>query len=159
MMCKSLSLSHTHTFLEFLIAFYVCRAVNELSRVKLELNLVFKGVKLNEVALTDVIDNFNIFVLVNVRHYNNAFYARVGGVTNAELNRLEMELLFLLDFEMTVSSRVFESYCQQLEKEMLLLNGMGQKIEKSHVMNNAIDDVTEISVEDMQSSSPPQLMD
>lgn len=93
----------------------------------------------------------------NVRHYNNAFYARVGGVTNAELNRLEMELLFLLGFEMTVSSRVFESYCQQLEKEMLL-NGTAQKIERP-VISSAIDDVTEISVEDMQSSSPPQLVD
>lgn len=93
----------------------------------------------------------------NARHYNNAFYARVGGVTNAELNRLEMELLFLLDFEMTVTSRVFESYCQQLEKEMLL-NGTAQKIERA-VISSAIDDVTEISVEDMQSSSPPQLVD
>lgn len=93
----------------------------------------------------------------NARHYNNAFYARVGGVTNAELNRLEMELLFLLDFEMTVTSRVFESYCQQLEKEMLL-NGTAQKIARA-VISSAIDDVTEISVEDMQSSSPPQLVD
>ncbi|KAJ6989564.1 cyclin-U1-1 [Populus alba x Populus x berolinensis] len=49
-------------------------------------------------------------------HYNNAFYARVGGVSNAELNRLEMEFLFLLDFGVMVSSRVFESYCSHLEK-------------------------------------------
>ncbi|KAL5794019.1 hypothetical protein ACOSP7_002613 [Xanthoceras sorbifolium] len=32
-----------------------------------------------------------------VVHYNNAFYARVGGVSNAELNKLELEVLFLLD--------------------------------------------------------------
>ncbi|KAL5794024.1 hypothetical protein ACOSP7_002618 [Xanthoceras sorbifolium] len=38
-------------------------------------------------------------------HYNNAFYARVGGVSNAELNKLELEVLFLLDFG-TVSSRL-----------------------------------------------------
>ncbi|KAK2988010.1 hypothetical protein RJ640_011273 [Escallonia rubra] len=90
-------------------------------------------------------------------HYNNAFYARVGGVSNAELNRLELELLFLLDFGVIVRSRVFESYCQQLEKEMLWF-GTGQKIERA-MMINTIDDVTEISVEDAQSSSPPQIGD
>ncbi|CAI9772729.1 unnamed protein product [Fraxinus pennsylvanica] len=31
-------------------------------------------------------------------HYNNAFYARIGGVTSTELNKLEVKLLFLLDF-------------------------------------------------------------
>ncbi|KAK9691889.1 hypothetical protein RND81_09G226700 [Saponaria officinalis] len=31
--------------------------------------------------------------------YNNAFYAKVGGVSNVELNKLELELLFLLDFQ------------------------------------------------------------
>ncbi|CAI9090313.1 OLC1v1025063C1 [Oldenlandia corymbosa var. corymbosa] len=49
---------------------------------------------------------------------NNAFFARVGGVTNSELNRLELELLFLLDFRVVVSSNVFETYCHHLEKEM-----------------------------------------
>ncbi|KAG8364609.1 hypothetical protein BUALT_Bualt18G0017300 [Buddleja alternifolia] len=88
-------------------------------------------------------------------HYNNAFYARVGGVSNAELNKLELELLFLLDFRVSVSSRVFESYCQHLEKEMLC-NGA---IEKPLTITNTIDDVTEISVEDTQTSSPPQLVD
>ncbi|CAK7355403.1 unnamed protein product [Dovyalis caffra] len=90
-------------------------------------------------------------------HYNNAFYARVGGLSNAELNRLEVELLFLLDFGLMVSSRVFESYCLHLEKEMML-NGATQRIERL-IISNAADDVTEISVEDTQSSSPPQVMD
>ncbi|KAJ0983335.1 hypothetical protein J5N97_011590 [Dioscorea zingiberensis] len=61
-------------------------------------------------------------------HYNNAFFARVGGVSNAELNRLEMELLSLLDFGVMVSSRVFESYCLHMEKE-LVCSGAAQKIE------------------------------
>ncbi|GFQ06283.1 cyclin-u1-1 [Phtheirospermum japonicum] len=87
-------------------------------------------------------------------HYNNAFYARVGGVSNAELNRLELELLFLLDFGVCVSSRVFETYCQHLEKEILLSNGVA--IDRPTAIINSIDDVTEISVEDnTQSSSPP----
>ncbi|XP_009782196.1 cyclin-U1-1 [Nicotiana tabacum] len=92
-------------------------------------------------------------------HYNNAFYARVGGVTNAELNKLELELLFLLDFGVNVSSRVFESYCQYLEKEMLS-NGPSLKIERPVINSSStVDDATEISVEDTQTSSPSQLPD
>ncbi|KAM4103714.1 hypothetical protein ACJW30_06G098900 [Castanea mollissima] len=91
--------------------------------------------------------------MLDDEHYNNAFFARVGGVSNAELNRLELELLFLLDFGVAVSSRVFEFYCLHLEKEMMF-NGIGQKIERA-IIPSAVDDLTEISVDDTQSSSPP----
>ncbi|KAI3526750.1 hypothetical protein L1887_06012 [Cichorium endivia] len=50
--------------------------------------------------------------------YNNAYYAKVGGVTTAELNRLEMKFLFGLDFRLHVSLRTFGKYCSELEKEV-----------------------------------------
>lgn len=37
------------------------------------------------------------------RYFNNAFYAKVGGVSTAELNRLELEMLQLLEFRMSVT--------------------------------------------------------
>ncbi|XP_073286287.1 cyclin-U1-1-like [Primulina huaijiensis] len=92
-------------------------------------------------------------------HYNNAFYARVGGVSITELNRLEIELLFLLDFGVTVSSRVFESYCQHLEKEVELWTGIAA-FERPSTTNTSTSDVTEISVGDANiSSSPSELVD
>ncbi|KAI3440673.1 uncharacterized protein J3R85_003104 [Psidium guajava] len=99
--------------------------------------------------------------MLDDEHYNNAFYARVGGVSNSELNRLEMELLFLLDFGVVVSSRVFESYCLHLEREVLL-NGHGGhgRIDKALVLSDpALDDVTELpAVEDAQATpDPPSL--
>ncbi|ERN12729.1 cyclin-U1-1 [Amborella trichopoda] len=87
-------------------------------------------------------------------HYNNAFYARVGGVSNAELNRLELEMLFLLDFGVMVSSRVFESYCLHLEKEMMC-NPSAHKIEK--VMWN-LDNEIELSIEETPKTSPPEIL-
>lgn len=51
-------------------------------------------------------------------HFNNSFFARVGGVSVVELNRLEMELLFRLDFRLQVPAPEFEFYCSHLEKEM-----------------------------------------
>lgn len=49
--------------------------------------------------------------------FNNAYYARVGGIPTAELNRLEMKFLFSLDFRVQVSVETFGKYCMQLEKE------------------------------------------
>eukprot|EP00775_Hariotina_reticulata_P010536 gene10536-10696_t len=37
------------------------------------------------------------------RYFNNAFYAKVGGVSTAELNRLELEMLQLLEFKLSVT--------------------------------------------------------
>ncbi|OVA11169.1 Cyclin PHO80-like [Macleaya cordata] len=120
---------------------------------------VFHGVRAPSISIPKYLERIYNYTNCSpscfvVGHYNNAFFARVGGVSNAELNRLELELLFLLDFGLVVSSRIFESYCLHLEKEMMC-GGIGQKIERT-VLSNSVDDVTEISVDDTQpSSSPP----
>lgn len=49
--------------------------------------------------------------------FNNAYYARVGGITTEELNRLEMKFLFSLDFRLQVSVKTFQLYCTELQKE------------------------------------------
>ena len=40
----------------------------------------------------------------------------------------------------------------------MMINGASQRIERA-IVSSAVDDVTELSVEDTQSSSPPQGMD
>ncbi|XP_010413196.1 PREDICTED: cyclin-U3-1-like [Camelina sativa] len=50
------------------------------------------------------------------RYFNNAYYARVGGVSTRELNRLEMKLLFTLDFKLQVDPQTFHTHCCDLEK-------------------------------------------
>jgi len=59
----------------------------------------------------------------------NSYYARVGGVSSEEINRMEMEFLFLMGFKLQVSVNVFESYCSHLEREVAL--GGGFQIERS----------------------------
>ncbi|KAI9186101.1 hypothetical protein LWI28_013802 [Acer negundo] len=49
--------------------------------------------------------------------YNNAYFAKVGGVSTAELNGLEMKFLFTLDFKLHVTTEAFRKYCSQLEME------------------------------------------
>ncbi|OMP05017.1 Cyclin P/U [Corchorus capsularis] len=49
--------------------------------------------------------------------YNNAYYAKVGGVSTEEMNGLEMKFLFSLDFRLHVTTEVFRKYCLKIERE------------------------------------------
>ncbi|KAJ6852523.1 cyclin-P3-1-like isoform X2 [Iris pallida] len=49
--------------------------------------------------------------------FKNAYYARVAGVSTEEMNRMELNLLFSLDFRLQVNMGTFGMYCLQLEKE------------------------------------------
>ncbi|GLJ31987.1 hypothetical protein SUGI_0643970 [Cryptomeria japonica] len=63
-------------------------------------------------------------------NYPNSYYARVAGVISTEeMNKLEIEFLFLMGFKFHVTVNVFESYCCHLEREVAL--GGGFQIERS----------------------------
>eukprot|EP00743_Colponemidia_sp_Colp-15_P003663 GILK01003954.1.p1 GENE.GILK01003954.1~~GILK01003954.1.p1 ORF type:complete len:229 (-),score=14.68 GILK01003954.1:156-842(-) len=47
-------------------------------------------------------------------YYNNAYFAKVGGVPTAELNALEAEFLSMLNFRLHVRSSVFEQYRKEI---------------------------------------------
>ena len=49
-------------------------------------------------------------------YYNNAYYAKVGGVSSLEMNALELDFLFLINFSLSVSSDLFERYQAELNK-------------------------------------------
>lgn len=62
-------------------------------------------------------------------NYRNSYFARVGGLTTDEMNKLELELLFLMGFKLHVNVSVFESYCCHLEREVSV--GGGYHIERA----------------------------
>lgn len=49
--------------------------------------------------------------------FNNAYYAKVGGISTRELNRLETTFLFGLDFRLYVDVNTFEKYRSKLKRE------------------------------------------
>ncbi|KAH6813080.1 cyclin p4 [Perilla frutescens var. frutescens] len=53
-------------------------------------------------------------------YYNNAYYAKVGGISTREINFLEVDFLFGLGFHLNVTPSTFQSYCSYLQKEMML---------------------------------------
>ncbi|CAN8286447.1 unnamed protein product [Cochlearia groenlandica] len=55
------------------------------------------------------------------RYYNNAYYAKVGGISTKEMNLLELDFLFGLGFDLNVTPNTFHAYFSYLQKEMNLL--------------------------------------
>ncbi|KAL6652298.1 hypothetical protein ACP70R_011223 [Stipagrostis hirtigluma subsp. patula] len=53
--------------------------------------------------------------------YNNAYFARVGGISLPEMNYLEVDFLFGVGFDLNVSPETFGHYCSVLRSEMLCL--------------------------------------
>ncbi|MCO5589131.1 hypothetical protein L7F22_043097 [Adiantum nelumboides] len=53
-------------------------------------------------------------------HHNNAFYAKIGGISLHELNILEIDFLFKLKFQLHVTPVIYEGYNTHLERELFL---------------------------------------
>ncbi|KAK2969490.1 hypothetical protein RJ640_026043, partial [Escallonia rubra] len=53
-------------------------------------------------------------------YYNNAYYAKVGGISTAEMNFLEVDFLFGMSFHLNVTPNTFHTYCSYLQREMIL---------------------------------------
>ncbi|PIN06224.1 Cyclin [Handroanthus impetiginosus] len=53
-------------------------------------------------------------------YYNNAYYAKVGGISTTEMNFLEVDFLFGLGFHLNVTPSTFHTYCSYLQREMML---------------------------------------
>ena len=60
-------------------------------------------------------------------YYNNAFYARVGGVPTSELNALEIKFLSLIEFNLHVRPEVFARYRSELLSYASQLNHQQQQ--------------------------------
>ncbi|CAN6836309.1 unnamed protein product [Brassica oleracea] len=54
-------------------------------------------------------------------YYNNAYYAKVGGISTKEMNLLELDFLFGLGFDLNVKPNTFHAYFSYLQKEMTLV--------------------------------------
>ncbi|KAJ0244463.1 Cyclin [Hirschfeldia incana] len=49
--------------------------------------------------------------------YKNAYYAKIGGVSTEEMNRLERTFLFDLDFRLNITAEMFEEHCLMLQRQ------------------------------------------
>ncbi|XP_050236328.1 cyclin-U4-1 [Mercurialis annua] len=52
-------------------------------------------------------------------YYNNAYYAKVGGISTVEMKHLEVDFLFGVGFHLNVTPNTFHTYCSYLQREAL----------------------------------------
>ena len=53
--------------------------------------------------------------MLDDRVYSNAYYARVGGVSTQEMNRMEKSFIHLLEFRLMVTVPNLETYCKGIQ--------------------------------------------
>jgi hypothetical protein len=93
------------------------------------------------------IDSFNVHrliitsVLVSAKFmddlcYNNAYYAKIGGITTEEINILELDFLFGIGFQLNVTSATYYDYCSSLQREMVMRTLYSPLLEPSFLVRS-----------------------
>ena len=67
------------------------------------------------------------------QYFNNAYYAKVGGVPRREMNSLELEFLFLVNFSLHVSPDVYFKYFTELTNHAMTPSGCSPALETCEI--------------------------
>lgn len=51
-------------------------------------------------------------------YYNNDLLSKVGGVSKSELNKLEVEFLFAIEFNLVIDTNIYEKYLTEIRKKI-----------------------------------------
>jgi hypothetical protein len=74
-------------------------------------NFLLTELNVHRVTITAVLLAAKFF---DDAYYNNAYYSKVGGVLGSEMNGLEVDFLFRINFSLHVTPEVFEKYKAEL---------------------------------------------
>lgn len=47
-------------------------------------------------------------------YFSNSFYAKIGGISLEDMNRLEVEFLNLIDYKLYVEEKIFYQYQEKM---------------------------------------------
>ncbi|KDO30023.1 hypothetical protein SPRG_05213 [Saprolegnia parasitica CBS 223.65] len=62
------------------------------------------------------------------QYFNNAYYAKVGGVPGSEMNELEVEFLLLTNFSLHVTSEAYSRYYNELANHYIFSRTQGGEV-------------------------------
>jgi hypothetical protein len=77
-------------------------------------------------------------------YFNNSYYAKIGGVPCAEMNALELEFLFLINFTLYVEPDSYNKYYSELRNHAILVSPAA-----SWHLGNKFHDAMEMDEEEM----------
>lgn len=74
-------------------------------------NLVLSHLNVHRILITSILIAVKF---LDDSYMNNAFYAKIGGITTTEMNTLELDFLLFLGFSLQVSSDLYSAYHSEL---------------------------------------------
>jgi len=84
-------------------------------------NIILTQLNVHRIVITSIVLAAKFF---DDQYFNNAYYAKIGGVPCAEMNSLELEFLFLTNFSLHVSTESYERYYNELANHPVFMNAM-----------------------------------
>jgi len=75
-------------------------------------NIVLNSLNVHRLIITSIMLGAKFF---DDRYYNNAYFGKVGGVSCKEINLLEIEFVFMINFELYVETEMYETYSERLD--------------------------------------------
>lgn len=90
-------------------------------------NFLLTKLNVHRVVITSILLAAKFF---DDAYYNNAYYAKVGGVLVSEMNGLEVEFLFRINFSLHISPEVYKKYHDEL-----ISHAMGSNVPTNAVSN------------------------
>ncbi|KAJ8450062.1 hypothetical protein Cgig2_033256 [Carnegiea gigantea] len=91
-------------------------------------------------------------------HHNNAHYAKIGGISTTEMNFLEVDFLYGLEFHLNVTLSTFDTYYSYLQKEMFIFEPPLDVVvvsDSSFIVDKSVKLIHSYFNEDETSSHPP----
>ena len=73
---------------------------------------VLSGYSIHRLIITSVLLGIKFY---EDRYFDNAFYAKLGGISLDELNGLEVDMLFLLQFDLYIHPQTYSQYLLSLQ--------------------------------------------
>jgi len=80
--------------------------------IKVNEKFMLNSLNVHRLMITSVMLGAKFF---DDQYYNNAHFGKVGGVSCKEINLLEIEFVFMINFNLYVETDLFETYSKRLE--------------------------------------------
>jgi len=108
---------------------YIDRLINQ------NQNLIVNSLCVHRLVITSLMLSAKFF---DDHYFNNAYYGKVGGVNGKEVNSLEIEFLFMINFNLYVSEKEFDMYHKKLEEHAsnIVKTDSDEKLDDKNISNN-----------------------
>lgn len=97
-------------------------------------DFVLTYLNVHRIILTSIVLSAKFF---DDQYFNNSYYAKVGGVTCQEMNSLELEYLFLINFSLHVTPKEYAKYYNELANHYVFANAL-QSLMSDHHLSSTI---------------------